>query len=57
MWRAEPAESIQDAEALHVDVLEHGGVKFTFDPRYNIAYIRFREEHSDIDSVRISDDL
>src|SRR4030095_2654732 len=33
------------------------GVKFTYDPRYNIAYIRFREKHGDIDSVRISDEL
>jgi uncharacterized protein YuzE len=32
-------------------------VKFTYDPRYNIAYIRFREKHGDIDSVRISDEL
>jgi uncharacterized protein YuzE len=32
-------------------------MKFTFDPRYNIAYIRFREKRSDVDSVRISDEL
>ena len=32
-------------------------MKFTYDPRYNIAYIRFREKHGDIDSVRISDEL
>jgi len=32
-------------------------VKFTYDPRYNIAYIRFREKRSDVDSVRISDEL
>jgi uncharacterized protein YuzE len=32
-------------------------VKFTYDPRHNIAYIRFREKRSDVDSVRISDEL
>jgi uncharacterized protein YuzE len=32
-------------------------VKFTYDPRYNIAYNRFREKRSDVDSVRISDEL
>jgi uncharacterized protein YuzE len=32
-------------------------VKFTYDPRYNIAYICFREKRSDVDSVRISDEL
>ena len=32
-------------------------MKFTYDPRYNIAYIRFREKRSDVDSVRISDEL
>jgi uncharacterized protein YuzE len=32
-------------------------VTFTYDPRYNIAYIRFREKHGEIDSLRISDEL
>jgi uncharacterized protein YuzE len=32
-------------------------VKFTYDPRHNIAYICFREKLSDVDSVRISDEL
>jgi uncharacterized protein YuzE len=32
-------------------------VKFTYDPRHNIAYIRFREKLSDVDSGRISDEL
>ena len=30
---------------------------FTYDPRYNIAYLRFREKHGGIDSVRIRDEL
>jgi uncharacterized protein YuzE len=32
-------------------------VKFTYDPRQNIAYIRFREKQNDVDAVRISDEL
>ena len=32
-------------------------MKFTYDPRYHIAYIRFRERVSEVDSVRISDEL
>jgi uncharacterized protein YuzE len=32
-------------------------VTFTYDPRYNIAYMRFREKHGEIDSIRISDEL
>ena len=32
-------------------------MKFTYDPRHNIAYIRFREKRSDVESVRISDEL
>jgi len=32
-------------------------VKFTYDPRYNIAYIRFQEKQAGVESIRISDDL
>jgi uncharacterized protein YuzE len=32
-------------------------VTFTYDPRYNIAYMRFRERQGDMDSVWISDEL
>ena len=32
-------------------------VKFTYNPRYNIAYLRFREKPSDVDSLRISEEL
>jgi uncharacterized protein YuzE len=32
-------------------------VKFTYDPRHNIADIRFREKLGEVDSVRISDEL
>ena len=32
-------------------------MRFTYDPRYNIAYIRFHEKRADVESVRISDEL
>jgi uncharacterized protein YuzE len=32
-------------------------MKFTYDPRSNIAYIRFREQPMEVDTVRISDEL
>ena len=32
-------------------------MKFTYDPRYNIAYIRFQEKQAGVESIRISDDL
>ncbi|MBM4023798.1 MAG: DUF2283 domain-containing protein [Planctomycetes bacterium] len=32
-------------------------MKLTYDPRYNIAYIRFHEKRADVESLRISDEL
>jgi uncharacterized protein YuzE len=32
-------------------------MKFTYDPRYNIAYIRFQLKSSEVESLRISDEL
>ena len=32
-------------------------MKFTYDPRYNIAYIRFQEKQAGVESIRISDEL
>jgi uncharacterized protein YuzE len=32
-------------------------MKLTYDPRYNIAYIRFREKRSEVDTIRISDEM
>jgi len=32
-------------------------MKFTYDPRYNIAYIRFREKRANVESIRVSDEL
>jgi uncharacterized protein YuzE len=32
-------------------------MKLTYDPRYNIAYIHFREKHEDVESIRVSDEV
>ncbi len=32
-------------------------MRFTYDPRYNIAYIRFQEKSPEVESIRISDEL
>lgn len=32
-------------------------MKFTYDPRYNIGYIRFCEKTAEVESIRISDEL
>ncbi len=32
-------------------------MRFTYDPRYNIAYIRFREHPAEVESIRVSDEL
>lgn len=32
-------------------------MKFTYDSRYNIAYIRFQEKKSEIETVRLSEEL
>ncbi len=32
-------------------------MKFTYDPRYNIAYIRFNEKPAQVETIRISDEL
>lgn len=29
----------------------------TYDPEYNIAYIRFKEKQAEVDSIRISDEF
>jgi uncharacterized protein YuzE len=31
-------------------------MRFTYDPRYNVAYIRFGEKRTDVEPVRISDE-
>lgn len=32
-------------------------MRFTYDPRYNIAYIRFQEKQAEVESIRLSDEL
>ena len=32
-------------------------MRFTYDPRYNIAYIRFHEKSAEVETIRISDEL
>jgi len=32
-------------------------MRLTYDPGYNIAYIRFREKETEIESIHISDEL
>lgn len=32
-------------------------MRFTYDPRYNIAYIRFQEKHAEVEAIQISDEL
>ncbi|MFQ5814690.1 MAG: DUF2283 domain-containing protein, partial [Anaerolineae bacterium] len=30
-------------------------MRLTYDPRYNIAYVRFQEKQAEVETVRISD--
>jgi len=32
-------------------------MKFTFDSRYNVAYLRFQEKQAGIESIKVSDEL
>lgn len=32
-------------------------MRFTYDPRYNIAYIRFHEKSTEVETMRVSDEL
>src|SRR3990172_6865940 len=32
-------------------------MKITYDPRYNIAYLRFQEKGSEVDTLRVSEEL
>jgi uncharacterized protein YuzE len=32
-------------------------MRFTYDPRHNIAYLCFRERQADVEAIRISDEL
>ena len=32
-------------------------MRLTYDPRHNIAYIRLREKHAEVESIRVSHEL
>jgi len=32
-------------------------MELTYDPRYNIAYIRFREKQGQVEAIKLSDEL
>lgn len=32
-------------------------MEFSYDPRYNIAYIRFQKKEGNVESIRVSDEL
>ena len=32
-------------------------MRFTYDPRYNVAYIRFNKKNTEVETIRISDEL
>lgn len=32
-------------------------MKISYDPRYNIAYIKLREETAEVETIRISDEM
>ncbi|MBM4046996.1 MAG: DUF2283 domain-containing protein [Planctomycetes bacterium] len=32
-------------------------MRLTYDPRHNIAYLRFQEKRADVESIRLSDEL
>ncbi len=32
-------------------------MKLTYDPRYNVAYIRFQEKRDMVEAIRVSDEL
>ena len=32
-------------------------MRFSYDPRYNVAYIRFREKLTEVETIRVSNEL
>lgn len=32
-------------------------MKVTYDPRYNIAYLRFREKQEEVETLKLSDEI
>jgi uncharacterized protein YuzE len=42
---------------MTLEAEQGSAMKLTYDPRYNIAYIRFEEKRTDVESIRVSDEL
>ena len=43
---------------LFLDIIWRGDtMKFTYDPRYDIAYIRFHKKSTEVETIRISEEL
>jgi uncharacterized protein YuzE len=34
-----------------------GDMRFTYDPKYNIAYLKFREKSAEVHTLKVSDEL
>ena len=32
-------------------------MEFSYDPRYNVAYLRFKEKRTEVETIRLSDEL
>ncbi len=32
-------------------------MRITYDPRYSIAYIRFQEKHTDVETIKLTEEL
>lgn len=32
-------------------------MQFSYDPRYNIAYIRFQKQQAEVESIRVGDEM
>ncbi len=32
-------------------------MKLTYDPRYNVGYIRFKEKDAEVEAIKLSDEL
>jgi uncharacterized protein YuzE len=38
-------------------MLGGGNMRLTYDPKYNIAYIKFQEKSTEVESIKVSDEL
>jgi uncharacterized protein YuzE len=47
-WSHDTSKGVGGEEAI---------MRFTYDPRYNIAYIRFQEKRSEVEAIRLSDEI